>query len=49
MQRIYDEPDLRAQLIQRGYQQTQQFSWEKATNVVEEALRAALEKNEKRS
>ncbi|MEL7251332.1 MAG: glycosyltransferase family 1 protein [Bacteroidota bacterium] len=43
MQRIYDEPELRAQLIERGFVQTQQFSWDKATDVVEEALTSVID------
>ena len=42
MQRIFNEPELSAQLIQRGYKQAQQFSWERATAVVDAALKAAL-------
>ncbi|MEL6660586.1 MAG: glycosyltransferase family 1 protein [Bacteroidota bacterium] len=40
MQRIYNEPGLRNQLIERGLVQAQKFSWDKATDTVEGALLA---------
>jgi glycosyltransferase involved in cell wall biosynthesis len=36
--RLYQEPGLRTQLVEKGRQQRTQFTWEKATDVVEAAL-----------
>lgn len=38
MQEMYENPDLRKTLIEKGRIQAQKFSWEKATDVVEKAL-----------
>lgn len=46
MQRIWDEPELRADLVQKGRQQRQLFSWDKAAEKIYSLLESVGQKNQ---
>lgn len=46
MQRIWNEPELRADLVQKGRQQRQLFSWDKAAEKIYSLLESVGQKNQ---
>lgn len=42
MQKVYDQPSMRESMIEKGLVHCQQFTWEIATDIVEQALESCL-------
>jgi glycosyltransferase involved in cell wall biosynthesis len=46
MQRIWHEPELRADLVQKGRQQRLLFSWDEAAEKIYSLLESVVQKNQ---